>query len=56
VVGAMMAELITQVENGYDHDARPLQYTLPHLGITIDMAMYHRHREINTDSSFSVIG
>lgn len=56
VVGGMMAELIEKVEGGYDHDAQPLQYTLPHLGITIDMGVFHRHREINTNSSFSVIG
>lgn len=56
VAGAMMAELIDQVEKGYDHDGQPMQYKLPHLGITIDMGMFHRHREINANSSFSVIG
>jgi sarcosine oxidase subunit beta len=56
VVGAMMAELIDQVEKGYDHDAAPLKYTLPHLGITIDMGAFHRNRAVNKDSSFSVIG
>ena len=56
VVGTMMAELISQVESGYDHDAAPLKFTLPHLGITIDMGVFHRKRKINRDSSFSVIG
>jgi sarcosine oxidase subunit beta len=56
VAGAMMAHLIDRVEQGYDHDAVPLTYTLPHLGITIDMAAFHRNREINRNSSFSVIG
>ena len=56
VAGAMMAALIDQVERGYDHDASPLKYTLPHLGITIDMGAFHRNRAINRDSSFSVIG
>jgi len=56
VAGAMMAALIDQVEQGYDHDASPLKYTLPHLGITIDLGAFHRKREINRDSSFSVIG
>ena len=56
VVGAMMASLIDQVEKGYDHDATPLKYTLPHLGLTIDMGAFHRNRAINRDSSFSVIG
>ncbi|MGD9324294.1 MAG: FAD-dependent oxidoreductase [Desulfobacterales bacterium] len=56
VVGAMMASLIDQVEKGYDHDATPLKYTLPHLDLTIDMSAFHRNRTINRDSSFSVIG
>ncbi len=56
VAGCMMAELIEQVENGFDHDAAPLKFTLPHLGIKIDMAAFHRNRKINKDSSFSVIG
>ncbi len=51
-----MAELIQKVENGYDHDARPLQHKLPHLGTSIDMAAFHRNREINRNSSFSVAG
>lgn len=56
VAGAMMAELIEQVEAGYDHDDAPLQYTLPHLGLTIDTSVFHRKRKINPNSSFSVIG
>jgi sarcosine oxidase subunit beta len=56
VVGGMMAELINRTEKGYDHDTQPLQYRLPHLGITIDMSMFHRKRKINPNSSFSVIG
>lgn len=56
VVGAMMAELIDQVEQGYDHDACPLSYGLPHLGLTIDTSVFHRKRETNPDSTFSVIG
>jgi glycine/D-amino acid oxidase-like deaminating enzyme len=56
VVGAMMTELIDQVENGYDHDASPLPYQLPHLGIAIDTGVFHRKRHINPNSTFSVIG
>jgi len=56
VVGAMMAELIKKVENGYDHDAQPMEYTLPHLGLTVATATFHRKREINPNSSFSVVG
>ena len=54
--GKMMAELIQKVENGYDHDAHPLPHRLPHLGYSIDMATFHRNREINRNSSFSVAG
>jgi len=54
--GVMMAELIQKVENGYDHDAQPLQHKLPKLGLRIDMAAFHRNREINRNSSFSVAG
>jgi len=54
--GVMMAELIQKVENGHDHDADPLQHKLPHLGLSVDMAAFHRNREINRNSSFSVAG
>ena len=56
VVGGLMAELIQKVEDGYPHDQSPFQYTLPHLGITIDTGVFHRNRKINSNSSFSVIG
>lgn len=56
VAGGLMAELIEQVKQGYPHDEYPLQYRLPHLGITIDTGMFHRKRKINPNSSFSVIG
>lgn len=56
VAGAMMAELIVRIENGYDHDAEPLQYRLPKLGLVIDTGVFHRKRKINPNSSFSVIG
>ena len=52
----MMAELIDQVEKGYDHDASRMKFKLPHLGLAIDMGAFHRNRRINRDSSFSVIG
>ncbi len=56
VAGAMMAEIIQRVEDGYDHDAQPLEYKLPHLGITIATSAFHRNRKINPNSSFSVVG
>ena len=43
-------------EGGLDHDATPLQFELPYLKRTIDVGFYSRKREINAESSFSVLG
>ena len=56
VVGKMMAELIVQCENGRDHDKDPIVYRLKHLERDINMKFYSRLREINKESSFSVLG
>lgn len=56
VVGELMAELVERCEQGHDHDAEPLGFRLRHCGVTIDLGHYSRRREINPDSSFSVIG
>jgi sarcosine oxidase, subunit beta len=56
VAGAMMAELILACEQGRDHDREPLQFRLGHIGRTIDVGFYSRRREINPESSFSVLG
>ena len=57
VAGLMMAELIDAVEKqGLDHDKTPFQFTLKHVGRTIDTGFYSRNREINYNSSFSVNG
>ncbi len=56
VVGGMMAHMIEKIENGYDHDKSPIQYKLPLLDITIDTSVFHRNRDVNQNSSFSVIG
>lgn len=56
VVGKMMAELIVQCENGKDHDKDPVVFRLNHLKRDINMKFYSRLREINLDSSFSVLG
>ncbi len=51
-----MAELITAVEAGHDHDARPLKVPGRYTGLEIDLGSFSRNREINPDSSFSVNG
>ena len=56
VVGKMMAELIVQCENGSDHDKEPVVFRLTHLKRDISMKFYSRMREINQESSFSVLG
>lgn len=56
VVGLMMAELIEKVETGHDHDKDPVQFYMKYTGRTFNVGFYSRLREINPDSSFSVIG
>jgi len=52
----MMAELIDKVEAGHDHDKSPLQFHMKYTARSFNVAFYSRLREINQDSSFSVIG
>ena len=54
--GAMMATLIEACEGGVDHDSKPVQFELQHINQSIDVGFYSRKREINQDSSFSVLG
>jgi sarcosine oxidase subunit beta len=56
VAGILMAELIEACEGGRDHDADPLQVRGRHTERTIDIGFYSRRREINEESSFSVLG
>lgn len=56
VAGHCMAELITAVSAGHDHDADPVIVAGRRTGMAIDMATFARNREINRDSSFSVNG
>jgi sarcosine oxidase, subunit beta len=56
VVGAMMAELIDACEAGRDHDRDPFQFHLQYTRRELNVGCYSRNRELNTDSSFSVIG
>ena len=56
VAGGMMAELILACEGGRDHDAEPVRFTLQHIGRDVDIGFYSRRREINRNSSFSVLG
>ena len=56
VAGKMMTALIEACENGHDHDRDPLTFRLEHIDSEISLGAFSRNREINQDSSFSVIG
>ncbi len=56
VVGRMMAELIEACEAGRDHDRDPVAFDLPHAGHQISIGFFSRRREVNPESSFSVLG
>jgi sarcosine oxidase subunit beta len=56
VAGKLMAALIEACENGHDHDATPYQFHLDYIDRSIDLGFCSRNREINQDSSFSVLG
>lgn len=55
-VGHMLAEIIEAVEAGHDQDSDPLQVKMPYTGVVLNTGFYSRLREINRDSSFSVLG
>ncbi len=56
VAGAMMAELIAACEAGHDHDSDPVRYACRYTDRRIDLGFYSRLRQINRESSFSVLG
>jgi hypothetical protein len=56
IVGEMMAALITACEAGHDHDDDPLSFHLRCVERTVSLGLYSRRREIDRDSSFSVLG
>ena len=51
-----MASLVGYCEAGNDHDTNPLSFRLPYIGRDTDISFYSRKREINPNSSFSVLG
>ncbi len=56
VVGALMAELIEACENGHDHDRDPVKFNMHYTKRECNIGFFSRLREINPDSSFSVVG
>ena len=55
-VGSFMSELIQYCEKGNDHDKKAYQYKMKYINHTLDIGFFSRNREINQQSSFSVIG
>ena len=56
IAGEMMADLIEACEAGRDHDADPVDFHLKHIDHTFSLGFFSRRRDINPDSSFSVLG
>jgi glycine/D-amino acid oxidase-like deaminating enzyme len=56
VVGRMMAALIDRVEAGHDHDSDPVEIVGEHTGLEIGLGTFSRKRELNADSSGTVMG
>ncbi len=56
IAGEMMADLVEACEGGRDHDRDPVSFTLKYTGREVSLGFYSRLREINKDSSFSVLG
>ncbi|GAA1734765.1 FAD-dependent oxidoreductase [Aeromicrobium alkaliterrae] len=56
LVGDLMTTLIDAVEAGHDHDADPVVLVAPHTGHRIDLGAFSRRREVNADSSGTVVG
>ena len=56
IAGEMMADLVEACEDGHDHDRDPVSFTLKYTSRGVSLGFYSRLREINKDSSFSVLG
>ncbi|QIE54134.1 FAD-binding oxidoreductase [Pikeienuella piscinae] len=56
VVGKMMTKLIEECEAGRDHDAEPASFRFENVGMDCSIGFFSRNREINPNSSFSVLG
>jgi len=56
LAGRFIATLVDGVEAGRDHDAEPLRYKCEYTGHTINLGAFSRKREINVNSSGTVMG
>jgi sarcosine oxidase subunit beta len=56
IAGEMMADIIEAGENGNDQDKTPVDFHLKNIDRTVSSGFYSRLREVNKNSSFSVLG
>lgn len=56
VAAHCMTQLIGKVEAGHDHDTDPIVVKGIHTGLELNLGAFSRNRQINRDSSFSVLG
>jgi len=56
MAGKIMTALIDYCEAGNDHDSAPHKIAMPYTGLDLDIGFFSRKREINRESSFSVLG
>jgi sarcosine oxidase subunit beta len=56
IAGEMMADMIEAGLDGRNQDTDPIDFHLKYIDRTVNTGFYSRLREINQDSSFSVLG
>ncbi len=56
IAGEMMAEIIESTQNGNNQDSNPIDFHLKYIDRAVTSGFYSRLREVNQDSSFSVLG
>ena len=56
IAGEMMANMVEAGLEGCDQDTDPIDFHLKYIDRTVNTGFYSRLREVNQDSSFSVLG
>ncbi len=56
IAGELMADIIEAAHQGNDQDSNPIDFHLKYIDYTFSSGFFSRLREVNQDSSFSVLG
>lgn len=56
IAGEMMADIIEATQSGNNQDSNPIDFHLKYIDRSVTSGFYSRLREVNQDSSFSVLG